>query len=395
VHYTEKNDNYQDGPLMTQTLVVDDDPEFRDLCLAVKEADGEDTGFLFAHNDAEALSMLTTAEDLDITIVAIDRPEISGMELFRKLQGRGPRVPRIALTANNDLGLIRQAMNRGAADFLTKPVSGEDLLATIRKVYQQTEERRRAWLTEAQLSALRHEVELAGQLQRSIIPNRFPVYPSLDIAARVAPAKEMSGDFYDLFEIDRHRIGVVVADVTGKGVPAAFFMGVVHTLLRISALSGNSPAACLEQVNSMLCQHAVRGMYVSAVYAILDTENWQLEYANGGHPYPMLLRSDGQKVELLEEGAGVVLGVETGQAYSSCILPFTPGDTLLLCTDGITEAFNTEREQFSQERLIELLSKGVDDRAESTIDKVFAAVRQFADATRPSDDMTVLALKRS
>ncbi len=379
---------------MPHTLVVDDDPAFRDLCHAMMEMEGAETGFVFARNDAEALSMLATMEDLDLTIIAIDRPEISGMELFRQLPGHGPRLPRIALASNGDLGLIRQAMNRGAADFLTKPVTGDDLAATIRKVHQQTEERRQAWRNEVQLSALRREVELAGHLQRSIIPNRFPAYPALEIAARLAPAEEMSGDFYDLFEIDQHRIGIVVADVTGKGVPAAFFMGVAHTLLRTSAMNGLSPAACLEQVNNLLCEHTVRGMYVSAVYAILDTSSWQLEYANGGHPHPLLLRSGGQQVELLEEGAGVVLGVETGLDYGSFTLSLTPGDTLLLCTDGILEAFSTEHEQFSLPRLVELLAQEVGSGAEHTVAKVFSAVRQFADTTGPVDDMTVLALRR-
>ena len=379
---------------MPQTLVVDDDPDFQALCLAVMEADGNETGFVFAHSDDEALSVLATFEDLDLTIVAIDRPEISGMDLFRKLPGHGPRLPRIALTSNGDLNLIRQAMNRGAADFLTRPVAGDDLVTTIRKVHLQTEERRQAWHTETQLSALRREVELAGHLQRSIIPNRFPAYPALEIAARLAPAEEMSGDFYDLFEIDQDRIGIVVADVTGKGVPAAFFMGVAHTLFRITALSGLAPAACLEQVNAMLYQHSVRGMYVSAVYAILDTANWQLEYANGGHPYPLLLRSNEQSVELLEEGAGVVLGVEKDLAYSSFRISLTPGDKLLLCTDGIIEAFSKEHEQFSLARLMELLSGEIGNGAEHTVESVFTAVRGFVDDKGSVDDMTVLALRR-
>ncbi len=380
---------------MPKTLLVDDNPALRQLCSEIpRHGDGGEE-FLFAANDDEALEILTTVTDLDVAIVSIDRPDISGMELFHKLKGRKVRVPRIALFETDDLDLIRKAMNKGAADFLTKPVTADDLIATIHKVHKRTEERRKAWRNEAELAALRKEVDIAGDIQRRIIPRSFPFHPELDMAASLDPAKEMSGDFYDVFPIDRDHLGIVMADVSGKGIPAAFFMAVARTLIRTIALAGVAPDECLDQANKVLCHHRIPAMFVSVVYLVLDMNSWQLEFSNGGHQHPLLVHGDGKGVEPLEGGKSVVLGVAEELPYKRTTVTLQPGDALVLYTDGITEAFNREREQFSEQRMMEVLAADGGKDAAGMLDELFTAVRRFVGEAGQSDDMTTLVLKRS
>lgn len=379
---------------MPKTLLVDDNPALRQLCSETLNKRGGAEEFLFACNDDEALEILTSTTDLDVAIVSIDRPGISGMELFHKLKGHKVRVPRIALFESDDLELIRKAMNKGAADFLTKPVTADDLIATVHKVHEQTEERRQAWRNEAELAALRKEVDIAGDIQRRIIPSSFPEHPELDMAASLEPAKEMSGDFYDVFSIDRDRLGIVMADVAGKGIPAAFFMAVARTLIRTIALSGAAPDACLDEANRVLCHHRIPAMFVSVVYLVLDMNSWQLEFSNGGHQHPLLVHGDGKGVEPLEGGKSVVLGVAEELPYKRTTVTLQPGDALVLYTDGITEAFNREREQFSEQRMIEVLAADAHKDAAGMLNGLFTAVRRFVGEAGQSDDITTLVLKR-
>ena len=251
---------------MPRTLVIDDDPHLQ----ALITANGGDD-YCFAHSDEEALDILGRETDIDIAVVSIDGDNIGGMGLFRRLKGERLRIPRIALTTGRDLAVIRRAMNEGAVDFLTKPVSLSDLQATIDKVYMDCEARRKAWRTESELAAIRREIDVAGDLQQRILPSDFPEREDFDVFARTTPAQEIGGDFYDFFELGPDKMALIVADVSGKGVPAAFFMAVARTLIRATATTQPEPGPCLQQVNKLLYQHTIPGMLVSVFYGILDT----------------------------------------------------------------------------------------------------------------------------
>lgn len=378
---------------MPKTLVIDDNDSFRQLCLQV-EKDDRQFQFLFAGSDQEALEQLAMVDDLDIAIVAVDRPGISGLELFQQLHGRRIRVPRIVLLDKINFGLIRHSMHQGAADFLTKPVDPDDLTATLIRVHQRTEERRQAWQNETQLSAMRREIDIAREIQNRILPGNFPPLENISIAARLMSAKRMSGDFYNLFIIDPNRTAFVIADVSGKGVPAAFYMAVVSTLLSTLVREGEAPEKCLTQVNQLLCKHRIPGMFVTLFYAILDHRDGWIDYANGGHLPPYLI-SPGREVRPVTGGEGVVLGVEEGLAYQADRLQLQPGESLLLFTDGLTEAFNSTREQFGNARLISTLEQCIDCTPEMTVDRCIEAVEAFATGADQSDDITLLALKRT
>ncbi|MBL6931300.1 MAG: SpoIIE family protein phosphatase [Rhodospirillales bacterium] len=375
---------------MPRTLVIDDDHHLQSL---ITETGSDD--FSFAFSDQEALDILSEDHSIDIALVSIDSDKIGGMGLFRLLKGeRRLRIPRIALTGGNDLTVIRNAMKDGAVDFLTKPVSVDDLQATIDKVFQDCEARRKAWRTESELAAIRREIDVAGDLQQRILPSDFPKRDDLDVFARTTPAQDIGGDFYDFFELGPDKLGLIVADVSGKGVPAAFFMAVARTLIRAVALTEHEPGACLEQVNRLLYQHDIPGMFVSVFYGILNTKTWEMAYANGGHLPPYLIPGDGGAIRTLSGGDGVVLGIQDEIPYEQDSVIIDPGGALFFYTDGVTEAFDVNRNQFSDERLTNYLLENRSLSAHALTNNAFAFINLFTGDAPQSDDITSLVIKR-
>ncbi|HER26013.1 MAG TPA: response regulator, partial [Rhodospirillales bacterium] len=354
------------------TLVVDDDPHIEALFKGGNGVAG--STFTFARSDEQALAILQAEHTIDIALVAIDSARIGGMSLFKRLGGGRIRIPRIALTSGSDLQLIRSAMNDGAVDFLTRPVAAADLNATIEKVFKDCEARRQAWRTESELAAIRREIDIAGNIQKRILPQEFPRRDDMDLFARTTPARDVGGDFYDFFDVAPDKLALVVADVSGKGVPAAFFMAVARTLIRATASVEEQPGRCLEKVNSLLFQHDIPGMFVSVFYGVLDTRHWTMTYANGGHLPPYLIPGNDDQVITLGGGDGVVLGVQEGIPYEQETVSIGPGAALFFYTDGLTEAFDMDRNQFSDQRLLNYLTDNRSSSAHALADNVFAFV---------------------
>ncbi|MBI5162371.1 MAG: SpoIIE family protein phosphatase [Magnetospirillum sp.] len=381
---------------MAKTLVIDDDESFVALCREGLSGvpGGEQHSFVFAASDDEALRLMAEEPGLDLAAVSLDSRRISGMAVFKKLTGARLRVPRIAITDHPAMETVRAAIRDGAADFLIKPVSPADLVATLDRVFADCEARRRAWRTEAQLSAIRREIDIAGDLQKRIIPVEFPPHAGLDLAARITPAKDMSGDFYDVFEVAPQRLAIVVADVAGKGIPAAFYMAVARTLIRATAQSGGEPAVVLDRTNRLLCGHDFPGMFVSVFYGVLNTGTWEFTYVNAGHLPPYHIPADGGAVTPLAGGDGVVLGVTEDLPYQQGRLVLGQGDALFFYTDGLTEAFDVDRNQFSDERLIAWLGESRQMPAHALAHDVFASVAAFTKGAEQSDDITSLVIKR-
>lgn len=397
---------------MPKTLVVDDDPAaeamFRDAVsgkggpgkdASGKDASGEegDNEFVFAATDDEAIEALRRRKDLDIAIIAVDSDAISGLKLFRKLDAEDARLPRIALTGKPDMDQLRLALKEGASDFLIKPFGKDELRAMLARVYRECQRRRNSWKNEKELSAIRREVEIAGEIQRRILPSRFPVLAGLDIFARTLQASEMGGDFYGVFELPSGSLGLVIADVAGKGIPAAFYMAVARTLIRATALHEPDPAACLEQVNRLLCRHDVPGMFVTVFYAVLDAESWEMTYANAGHPPPLVIEPIGQGeglITALEGGGGTVLGVDEEQAYERGSVALGPGEGVFFFTDGLTEAFDFENNPFGDQRLWGCLSTNAGGSASDLAGAVALAIGDFVGSAPQHDDITNLVIKR-
>jgi phosphoserine phosphatase RsbU/P len=240
---------------------------------------------------------------------------------------------------------------------------------------------------------MEREIQLAREIQRTFLPNRLPQPPGWEIDARWQTARQVGGDFYDLFKLSEKRLGMVIADVADKGMPAALYMTVTRTLIRATVHNLHSPARVLERVNNLLIPDAQNGMFVTAVFAILSLETGQLIYANAGHNRPLLLRANLGIVEQLPKG-GMALGVEEKTPQHDEIIQLNPQDCLILYTDGVTEAFSAEGETFGEDRLKVVLASSNGKNAQSVLNTIDHALTAFRGGEPLSDDVTLLAVHR-
>ena len=354
--------------------------------------------FHFAHNGLEALTMLLKEKDFDIILSDINMPEMDGLTLLTKInEMQNPALKCIMVSAYGDMGNIRQAMNNGAFDFATKPIDLDDLSVTIEKAIEQIHYIKEMQKEHNELTGIKGDLAVAREIQQAILPRIFPPFPeeanTLDIAASMNAAKDVGGDFYDFFRIDNDRIGFTIADVSGKGVPAAIFMAVARTLIRATGIRGVSPAECMTYINALLSQEAVNNMFVTVFYGIYNIHTGEVTYANAGHNPPYLVRADGS-MEMLPLSKDIVAGAFDDFQYSQESLQLEPGDTLLLYTDGVTEAINTEDKEYGEGRLEKQLAQCSNLSCQEIIDKVKEDVKAFAGEAEQSDDITLFALKR-
>lgn len=249
--------------------------------------------------------------------------------------------------------------------------------------------------TETVKKRIEGELQVARQIQLSIVPKIFPPFPNrdqFDIHAILEPAKEVGGDLYDFFFLNDDKLCFVIGDVSGKGVPASLFMAVTKTLLKASSHEGIEPDQILARVNNELCADNDSGMFVTAFLGIIHIPSGQVACSNAGHNLPFILRRDGS-LEKLPRTPGMALGVMEDIPYGPHGFRVGPGDTILLYTDGITEAMNRQGEMFGDRRLENILSGCVESSASEITARVKDAVFAFADGAEQSDDITVLALK--
>ena len=354
--------------------------------------------FSFAHNGLEALTMLLKNKDYDIILSDINMPEMDGLTLLTKInEMQNPALKCIMVSAYGDMGNIRQAMNNGAFDFATKPIDLDDLSVTIEKAIEQIQYIKTMQQEHSQLESIKGDLAVAREIQQAILPRIFPPFPEnageLDIAALMNAAKDVGGDFYDFFRIDDQRIGFVIADVSGKGVPAAIFMAVSRTLIRATGVRGVSPAECISYSNGLLAQESANYMFVTVFYGIYNIATGQVTYTNAGHNPPYLMKADG-RIEQLPMSKDLVVGAIDDFQFSEETLQLEHGDTLLLYTDGVTEALNLGDEEFGNQRLQAALAQLTRENSQEIIDRIKASVSDFVGEAEQSDDITLLAIKR-
>lgn len=239
------------------------------------------------------------------------------------------------------------------------------------------------------------ELALATRIQADMLPNIFPAFPErveFDIYASMDPAKEVGGDFYDFFLVDDDHLCMLIADVSGKGVPAALFMMASRIILASNAKQGKSPAAILESTNETICQNNREEMFVTVWLGILEISTGRLTAANAGHEYPVLMQPDG-KFELVKDKHGFVIGGMEGMRYKEYELTLTPGSKLFLYTDGVPEATNTEGELFGTERMLAALNEKTSARPEEMLKNMRRAVDGFVKDAEQFDDLTMLGFE--
>ena len=239
------------------------------------------------------------------------------------------------------------------------------------------------------------ELALATRIQADMLPNIFPAFPErkeFDIFATMDPAKEVGGDFYDFFLIDDTHLGIVMADVSGKGVPAALFMMISKILVQNYAMTGRSPSEVLKAVNDQICANNREEMFVTVWLGILDTGTGKIVAANAGHEYPVLMQPGGG-FELIKDKHGFVIGGMEGMKYKEYELQISPGAKLFLYTDGVPEAMNGENELFGTERMLAALNENTSASPEELLKNVRRAVDGFVKDAEQFDDLTMLGLE--
>jgi sigma-B regulation protein RsbU (phosphoserine phosphatase) len=384
--------------MSTKILVVDDEP---DLELLITQRfrkhirDGRFT-FVFAHNGLEALARLEDHPNIDLILSDINMPEMDGLTLLTRLPQSPNQLKAVMVSAYGDLQNIRTAMNRGAFDFVTKPIDFNDLETTIQKTIDELIKLREGLKARHELLALRRELDVARQIQESILPRDFgPKGPTGGAAvfAAMHAANEVGGDFFDFFMVDEDRLGVLLGDVSGKGVPAAIYMSLSRTLLRATALQGLDPGECLRLANRTLCTEGDSGLFVTAVYTIVNTRTGAVDYSTGGHFSPSVVRANGT-VETLPIAGGMVLGVEASGKYDTGQATLGTGDLMVLYSDGVTEAANVRDEFFGDDGFEAALRRIVGATETAAVTTLVADVRAFANGYPQSDDITLVAVRR-
>ena len=375
-------------------LVVDDEVDLETLVLQKfrRRIRRKELTFDFAHNGQEAIEKLDGDGDIAMVISDINMPVMDGLALLKQLNETKPNIRSVIVSAYGDMNNIRTAMNRGAFDFVTKPIDFTDLEITIDKTLKHLALVREALSNRDQLVALSHELDVARDMQASVLPRQFPSTDRYKTHGLMVPAKEVGGDFYDFVSLGDDKIGVAIGDVSGKGIPAALFMMACRTLLRSRALEGGVPDECLGYVNDLLSEDNENCMFVTLFYGVLDSRSGIFEYSNGGHNPPRVVHRDGE-VSALPTTHDVALGVLPGHEFRRGTLQLQADDTLFLYTDGVTEAEGPGSEEFGEERLDPLLSTIGPADCEGVTSLVLDHVREFAGDNPQSDDITCVALR--
>ena len=376
-------------------LVVDDEVDLEPLMLQRMRRDirAGRYEFLFAHNGIEALEQLATEEGIDMVLSDINMPQMDGLTLLEQIPAVDPNLRAVIISAYGDMKNIRTAMNRGAFDFVTKPLDFEDLQVTIERTLQHVADWREALSSRDKLVAIQNELDVASKMQQSILPSHFPSGEGYEVYGNMDPARNVGGDFFDVVRLENGRIGVSVADVSDKGVPAALFMMSSRTLLKGAAIGSTGPGEVLREVNDLLNEDNEAAMFVTIFYAEYNPDNGEFLFANGGHNPPLFVKADGTST-LLPLTGGVALGLWPDLDYDQNSITLSPGDSVVLYTDGVTEAINEQDEQFGVERLQEVFTGSPPRDAEAAVQAIFDAMNDFAGDAPQFDDSTCLIIRR-
>ncbi len=250
---------------------------------------------------------------------------------------------------------------------------------------------------EQRLARSNAELQIAAEIQKSFLPEAIPQIPGIDIAARNVMAKEVGGDFFDVIPyevmaLDKGTHGLLVADVSGKGVPAALFMALSRIVVRVNALWHHDPAKVIYHSNNAITQDSKAGMFVTLFFGMLNEKNRSLTYVNAGHNPPLLFRSHDRTIEKLPP-TGICLGVLENQEYESRSVKIEKDDVLVMYTDGVTEAINTQEEMFGENRLIEIIRNNTHLPAQMILERILSDVEKFAKDMPQFDDITLFVVK--
>jgi len=367
-------------------LVADDQPDVLDALRWLLTGEGYDAE-LVDSTDA-VIVRLGTGGTFDLVLMDLNysRDTTSGREglaLIPRIRTHDPALPIVVMTGWGSIDTAVEAMRLGAKSFVQKPWDDAALREILgREIDEGRAARRRDHKRD-------REQEEARLIQRALLPTSLPQIPGIDVATAWQPADGVGGDCYDVMGSGT-LLGIAIADVAGKGLPAALLMSNLQAAVRAFAQNAAEPASLCGNLNRLLCRHMVSGRFVTFCFAWCDAERHTIQYANAGHNPPLLVRANGS-VERLGDG-GTVLGVFADAAYQQSSLALNPGDRLLFYTDGITEARNPAGEEFGEERLAQVASELDAPSAEALKDGILQVLAAFTGGTF-DDDATLIVVE--
>jgi len=323
-------------------------------------------------------------ERLAETLEADGRAEIIDDLQAAVRRKQDPQLPGGKQTTDDQLNVLSTVLQRMSARISDQHTRLTGLVKELQE----------AIITRARLAGLEQELEIARELQQSFLPHPLPPHAAFAIDGIMETAKEVGGDFFDFFMIDDRRLGIAVADVSGKGVPAALFMAITRTLVKATALFTHSPAASVTQVNQFMAADNDQMMFVTLFYGVLDLQTGVFTYANCGHNPPYLTHRGRSGLTALESTGDPALAVVEDHVYREASITLAPGDTVFMFTDGVTEAFDVDGEAFGEERLEPLIEAHASvTPVEGLGPVVLAALRDFERGADQFDDITCLTLR--
>ena len=331
----------------------------------------------------------------DLILLDIKMPGLDGFETMRRIQEQmapSEKIPVIFLTADDSQDAETQGLALGAMDFIKKPFIPDVLVLRVRHTIDLVRLQRDL---EQENERIRSELAMASRIQAAMLPGIFPAFPErkeFDIYASMDPVRGVGGDFFDFFFIDRDRLCLLIADVSGKGIPAALFMMASKIILADNAKSGKSPAQILQDTNEAICANNPEEMLVTVWLGILDISTGLLTTANAGHEYPALMHADGQ-FELFRDRHGLVVGGMPGVKYHEHSLQMYPGSKLFVYTDGVPEATDAENALFGTTRMLEALNAHANESPKQILHGVRQAVNEFVSDMEQFDDLTMMCLE--
>jgi serine phosphatase RsbU (regulator of sigma subunit) len=343
-----------------------------------------------ATNGEKALALASADEKPDLILLDVVMPEMDGYEVCTRLKADPAtrEIPVIFLTGQTSVEDETRGFSVGGVDYVHKPFSPAIVKARVQSHILLREAR--AQLAK-QLNVLNAELEMAHQIQLSILPHELPRLPGLDIAARFLPMESVGGDFYDFIRIDDKHLGILIADVSGHGLSSALIASMLQVALAGEVAHASQPAKVLAGLNK-----AVSGKFssnfVTAAYVYVDLEENLMRYAGAGHPPVMQYRNSMDKaVQILENG--IVLGILEDSSYEALEIPLEPGDRQVLYTDGILEAANAAQEMFGVEQLMRFLESNKSLNAGQFADALLAKIDRWTGQSSEQgqqDDLTLV-----
>ncbi len=334
----------------------------------------------------------------DIILLDIMMPGMSGLEVCRELKANPHTadIPVIFLTAKDQTEDETEGFELGAADYILKPVNPPILQARVKTHLALKQSMDALQETSAALARAKQRMELelnvGRDIQTSMLPSVVPDRKEITLCASMEAAREVGGDFYDYYMLSENELCICVADVSGKGVPAALFMAMSKILIKSRAVDDRAPAKIITRVNAELSEDNAECMFVTAFFGVLNLCTGELIFTNAGHNPPLIRRASGE-VEVIADRHGPVAGIMPGEDYGQSTMNMAAGDVLLVFTDGVTEAMDVDDQLYGDDRLLHVVESLPECNAQSILNGVNASVAEFATGAEQADDITMIALQ--